>query len=313
MIDGSNTIPNPNTVVLMDPQNYTLIITDEKGCTSDISTVLVNTIGEVLSSFPQATPKEICYGGSTTLKANATGGSGSYTYSWTSSESGWSASGDDIVVDPLETTTYFLEVNDGFSSYSAHVVVPVLMLPEIKLVPPGYIELGEDTIVACVRDTITLDAGDEANPPGTEFLWSNNWAGQYMIAKTNGNWFDVQTHSVQVRNPVTTCSNDDQITVLFDFNACAIGLEETQTRDMPVTVNPNPGEGLFYLQSQTSIQKLDIKLLGVQGNMIFESSYNNIPEGGWKTPLDLSKMNKGIYLLWVNADGVSFVIKLIKQ
>lgn len=313
MIDGSNTISDPMTVVLMDPQNYTLRITDDKSCESDISTVLINTVGEVLSAFPQATPKEICYGGITTLKANATGGGGNYTYNWTSSEAGWSATGDNIKVNPLETTTYFVEVNDGFSSYSVHIVVPVLPLPEINLMPDGYIEYGDDTIVACVRDTIILDAGDENNPPAMEYLWSNNWAGQYNIAKTNGNWFDMQTHTVHVKNPVTTCSNEASITVVFDFNACSIGIEESVSEEMPVIVHPNPGEGVFFMQSAEPIQKLEIKLLSIQGTLISEFTYLDIPAGGWKKPLDISNMNNGIYLLWISADGLGSVIKLIKH
>jgi hypothetical protein len=297
----------------MEPQNFTLLLTDDRGCVSDVSDVLINVVGEDLGAFPQASPKEICLGVSTILQANATGGGGNYTYNWTSSEAGWSAAGDSIKVSPEQTTTYFLEVTDGYTTYNSHVVVPVLPLPKIDLLPSGYIELGKDTIVACVRDTITLDAGDDSNPVGTEYLWSNNWAGQYMIAKTNGNWFDIQTYAVQVRNPVTNCSSNDQVTVLFDFNACAIGIREMTRTEMPVTVHPNPGKGLFYLQSSEQIERLETKVFTIEGISIIEKTFEDIPENGWKAAIDISGFDNGIYMLWLSVDGSAFVVKLIKQ
>jgi hypothetical protein len=298
----------------MDPQNYTLVVTDDLGCESEISVVLITTKGEVLSAYPQASPVEICHGASATINANASGGSGNYTYTWSSTEPGWSENGPVINVSPESTTTYYVEVNDGFSKYTTHVVLPVLPVPEIDLLPPGYVEIGDDTIVACVRDTLLLDAGDEANPPNMEYLWSNNWAGQYMIAKTNGNWFDVQTHAVQVRNSVTTCTNNDEITIVFDFNACEIGIgEETVNKEIPVSIHPNPAGELFFMQSDASVELLEIKLLDVQGSLIYEFAYEDIPGTGWKSSVDISELNKGIYLLWINADGQKDIIKLIKH
>lgn len=313
MIDGDNTITNPATVVLDSPQNYSLVVTDENSCPSEASVVLINTSGDGLSAFPQATPPEICVGESAVLKANATGGGGTYIYSWTSTETGWSAEGDNISITPGVTTTYYLEVDDGYNKYTSHIIVAVHPLPVIDLIPPDYVEIGQDTIVACVRDTILLDAGNESNPPGMDYLWSNNWAERYIVAKTNGNWYDVQTFSVIVKNSLTTCMSTEDITILFDFNQCEIGLEEKPDLTVPVTVHPNPNGGILYVNSEIPVNQLDITLLTIQGKPVVEKTYVNVSVGELENPIDISELPQGIYLLLVEADNTRYLLKVVKK
>lgn len=312
-IDGPSDIPNPTTVVLMAPQNYTLIVTDNNGCVSEPNAVLINATGDGLAAYPQSDPYQVCIGGSVTLQANATGGGGSYTYTWTSTEPGWTATGDNIMVTPSVTTTYFVEVNDGFTTSTAHVIVPVLSLPEINLIPPGYVQIGQDTIVACVKDTVLLDAGNDTNPPDMEYLWSNAWGERYMIAKTNGNWFDIQSFSVEVTNSVTSCQNSSEITVLFDFNQCEIGVEEKPTIYRPVTVHPNPNTGRFYIQSEIAVKELEIVLLTLQGSPVLEEKFTKVSGNGWESLLDISHLSNGVYLLWLNVDGQTYFQKVVKN
>jgi hypothetical protein len=233
---------------------------------------------------------------------------------WTNSiVPGWSETGDNIEVTPATTTTYYVEVNDGFTTSTSHIIVPVHPLPVIDLVPAGFEQVGEDTIVACVRDTVLLDAGNTDNPPNMNYLWSNNWADRYMIAKTNGNWYDMQTFDVIVKNMVTTCMNDGEITVIFDFNHCAIGVEENIRVERPVTVRPNPNEGIFYVNTQYNIITLEIKLLTMQGSPVAEFTYNNVPAGGWESPIDMSGLLDGLYLLWIKADQSVYTQKIVKN
>ncbi|MEJ2595687.1 MAG: T9SS type A sorting domain-containing protein [bacterium] len=313
MIDGPTDIPNPQTVILGAPQNYTLFVTDAKGCPSDEDVVLINASGDLLAAFPQAFPGEICFGESTVLTANATGGAGNYTLTWTSTEPGWSATGDNIEVSPVVTTTYFVEVSDGYTTTTAHIIVPVHDLPTVDLVPPGFELVGSDTIAACVRGTILLDAGNPDNPPNMSYLWSNNWADRYMIAKTNGNWFDIQTYSVQVINMITTCENNGEITVIFDFNHCAIGVNENIRVERPVRIHPNPNEGLFNVSSQHNIASLELKLLTMQGTPVAEYIFENIPAAGWDFAVDISTMPDGLYLLWIKADQSVYTQKIVKN
>lgn len=313
MINGPNNIENPQTIVLGEPQNYTLVVTDANSCVSEPDVVLINATGESLAAYPQADPQEICIGGVTTIHANATGGSENYAYSWTSTETGWSATGESVIVSPAQTTTYFVQLMDGYDTITAHLILPVHPLPEIELTPGGYIQLGEDTIMVCVRDTVVMDAGNPDNPSDMEYLWSNSWTQRYFTTKTNGNWFDIQDFSVVVTNPLTTCSNTDQLTVIFDFNQCEIGIEEKSLVERPVTIHPNPNQGLIYLQSDYKINSLDIKLLNLEGSIILNRHYNKIGDENWKSPIDISFLSKGIYLMQIKADGQLYTLKVVKN
>ncbi|HEY9115019.1 MAG TPA: T9SS type A sorting domain-containing protein [Bacteroidales bacterium] len=314
MIDGPSNIPNPQTVVLNAPQNYTLLVSDNNGCPSDISSVLINAAGEGLACFPQAEPSEICIGESTILYANATGGGGSYTYYWTNNlDPLWSATSEVVSVTPATNTVFTLEVNDGFTSFSNHINVQVNLLPQINLIPAGYPEVGPDTISACVRDTIVLDAGNATNPPNMQYLWSNSWANRYMLAQTNGNWWEMVTYSVAVKNPVTGCSSTDSITVIFDFNNCAIGVEENIDSRSPVTIHPNPNQGTFSIRPDENIEKLTIQLMSIQGAEMFEKTFIDMTVGSQDVKIDMNNLAKGVYLLRILANERVYTKKIVKN
>lgn len=314
MIDGESNIPNPTTVVLTAPQTYTLLVTDSNECPSDISSVLINASGAGLSCYPQAEPSEVCIGQSTVIHANATGGGGAYTYFWTNNQDEqWSSTNENVVVVPATTTVYYLEVSDGFTTYNSHTTVQVNQLPLINLIPSGYPEVYPDTIAACVRDTIVLDAGNSSNPPDMQYLWTNSWANRYMLAQTNGNWWEVKTYGVTVKNPVTGCSNSDEITIIFDFNNCAIGVKENTGNSIPVSVHPNPNKGQLTILPETDIGEMTLQILSIQGAPILERKYENIRPGAEVVTIDVSSLSNGVYLLRILANNRAFTMKIVKN
>lgn len=124
---GANTL-TPQTTNLIINRTYTLAVTDAAGCsTSDMMTVYV--VGTPIASVPISTPTDICVGESATINANVTGGSGTYTYTWTSNPVGFTATGATITVWPMITTEYIVVADDGFNSTTASVMVTVHPLP----------------------------------------------------------------------------------------------------------------------------------------------------------------------------------------
>lgn len=111
------TVLQPQTLALMETQIFELTITDNaSGCQSqDAMTVFVS--GAVLSVNPGATPNFVCPGESSQLSADATGGSGNYSYSWTSSPAGFSSLEANPEVTPEVTTTYNLTTNLDFITH----------------------------------------------------------------------------------------------------------------------------------------------------------------------------------------------------
>ena len=311
MIAGSNTIPNPTTVVLYAPQDFRLIVTDSLNCVSDSALVTVFTIEE-LTAFPLADPPEVCPGDSVLLIANALGGGGEYTYNWTSDEPGWSFSGDSVTVNPLKTTNYSLTVEDSASSFSADVLVFIKQRPQVDLVPDNSIIIGEKKIRACVDDTVVLDAGNPDNPVDMLYEWSNQANNRYYVAKSNGIWVEEQTYWVAVTNQITICSNSDTLTILFDFSECAIGVGEVNYGKSDFVIYPNPTTGVLTIYSKQNDTGIEIEVLDLQGKKVLTQKVDQV-DGQDMIKLDLNILAEGIYLLRIISDSGFSVHKIVKK
>jgi PKD repeat protein len=154
-------------------------------------------VGQPLSADATATPADICLGESSQLDANPAGGTGDYTYSWTSDPEGFTSDIQNPVVSPAETTNYFLEVNDGESIVRDTLEIAVHALPEV--------DLGEDQTL-CGETEYELDAGN----PGATYLWSTGETTQTITASGEG----VNTFWVEVTNE-NDCSASDTVVINF--------------------------------------------------------------------------------------------------
>ena len=130
-INTGGTTLTPGTTNLYTSTSFTLLVTDSKGCTSS-DNVMVNLSGSALSVTVAATPNEICVGETSQLLATGAGGSGTYTYSWTSIPPGsppWTSTLSNPVVSPFANTAYTVTVNDGYNTATASVNIVVNPLP----------------------------------------------------------------------------------------------------------------------------------------------------------------------------------------
>ena len=93
--------PTVNTV-------YTAVATSGTQNASDTASVHVS-----MSVVATATPPTILIGQSSQLNAIVAGGSGNYTYTWTSIPPGFTSNIHNPVVSPTATTQYIVNVNDG--------------------------------------------------------------------------------------------------------------------------------------------------------------------------------------------------------
>jgi hypothetical protein len=89
-------------------------------------------INDPLTVAPAAQPETIVEGETVQLFANAAGGTGNYTYSWSSNPSGFNSSLANPTVSPMQTTTYFLQVNDGIETAGGQALVTVEPLYETQ-------------------------------------------------------------------------------------------------------------------------------------------------------------------------------------
>ena len=281
-------VADPVTYNLYTTTLFSLTVTDqETGCISgEPSHITVTVSGDALAVHPVADPGEICRGDSTKLFALAGGGSGFYTYAWTSDPPGFTSADPDPVISPHETTIYYLEIDDGFNIASGHCVVTVLDAPVINL--------GPATISRCVFDTVFLDAGN----PGASYLWSNGSTERQIFIASTGIGFDIQNYSVLVTDP-SGCQSSASITVMFDFSFCTGIGDDIISRH--VSIFPNPGAGHLHLRFGNGIKDAVIRITNLLGEVVWG------PNG-----YDLREMNGDLIIrMGIKPDGIYIIHMLL--
>ncbi|PIV58946.1 MAG: hypothetical protein COS14_06915, partial [Bacteroidetes bacterium CG02_land_8_20_14_3_00_31_25] len=191
----SSTVQNPQTTNLTISTAYTVTVTDNNsGCTST-DQVIITVTGGSLSLNVTTNNSSICNGQSTQLNAIASGGTGSYTYIWSSSPVGFSSSIANPTVSPTVTTTYYVTINDGFNSSSSSVTVTVNQLPIVSITPASQ--------SICNGQNATLTASG-----GTSYSWNNGSNTSSITVTPN----TTTTYTVTVIDALT-CSNTTTSTV----------------------------------------------------------------------------------------------------
>lgn len=210
-------ILQPQTTALLETQIFELSITDNaSGCqTADEMTVIVS--GTVLAANPTANPDFVCPGESSQLSANASGGTASYSYSWTSDPVGFNSTDSNPEVTPEVTTTYFLSVSDGESLVEGTVNVEV-----------GALSIAVAGLDQQINYGWTADlAGSVSGDQNYNFSWSpaNFLNNPESLTPTTVPLQQNRTFTLNVSNASSGCSTSDQ--VLISIAGGPLGVEIT--------------------------------------------------------------------------------------
>jgi hypothetical protein len=278
-------IAEPTTEQLYETTVFTLLVTDlQTGCVcaeSDAVAVMIS--GSALSATPLAQPSTICAGDSTQLFSLACGGTGVFSYSWTSDPPGFNSSTCDPVISPIVNTVYHVQVSDGYNSTSGTVGVTVNPTPTVML--------GGDTTV-CVFDTLTIDAGN----PGASYIWSNGSTERTISVGSTGIGYENKTITVTVMSP-EGCITTAQRSVSFDFVACS-GVNDLSS-GAGIRIFPNPGEGMVTVENSGKPGVYYLTVLNSQGISILNQLRINFTSFKNYYKLNLSTCQSGIYLIKV--------------
>jgi len=156
-------IANPVTVNLFETTDFILTITDlSNGCQKSDG-VKVTVTGGPLGVQLFAEPDSICSGHSSFINLQASGGSGAYTYEWSSNPPGFFSNQEDITVQPVVTTTYTAMVNDGFSTLNHSITISVYSDPAVDAGSDQTIPFGTST---------TLSGNAGPGFPPYSYAWS---------------------------------------------------------------------------------------------------------------------------------------------
>ncbi len=194
------TVQNPTTVNLEATTTFVLMVTDNTTGCKGYDTTIVTVQGGPLSVVVNVNDHTICSGETIQLQATASGGSGSYTYNWSSNPAGFTSNLANPTDNPTQTTTYYVTVDDGFNSVSGSVQVVVNPLPNVTA--------NATSTAICEGSQVTLNGGGAMN-----YVWDNG--------VTNG-------------TPFTPLSTTTYTVTGTDANGCS------NTAQVSVTVNPLP-------------------------------------------------------------------------
>ncbi|MEN0003527.1 MAG: LamG-like jellyroll fold domain-containing protein, partial [Bacteroidota bacterium] len=139
--------------------DYSVVITDSNGCTaSDEATVTVNPVPTV----DAGNNRTICVGGSTTLTATPSGGTGPFTYTWMPGN----LSGASVNVSPTTTTTYTVTIEDANGCTNTDQVT-------VTVVADPTVDVNVDNAEICVGGSATLTATVSGGTGNVSFQWQS--------------------------------------------------------------------------------------------------------------------------------------------
>lgn len=213
-------VQQPQTINLNESTNFTLTGTDNDGGCFDLDDVLVTVTGGPLGCFPSANPPAVCSGDPSQLLAGASGGSGSYTYLWSSNPPGFSSSLYNPVVTPTQTTTYYVTINDGYNITNGNVTVNMQPLP----VP----DAGSDIIIAHGTNTV-LQGSASGGSGNYGYHWepADKLDNADIYNPHTVNLYETTLFTLYITDLTTGCESEDpgQMAVIIDGDALAVFAE----------------------------------------------------------------------------------------
>jgi len=300
-------VQNPVTVNMTSSMLFILSAYDiASGCTG-IDQMLVTVTGGLLSVEAMATPSAVCAGDVIQLTALISGGTGDNTYAWTSDPAGFSSTLPTPVAFPDITTTYFVTVNDGFSTVTDSVTVTAIQIPAVPDTPSGPDTVDVNTVTTSDYVTVAISSADT-------YTWGLNPADAGTISGTDTTgtvtWNAGFTGTAFINvTSVNTCgesswSNEKQTVV--ENTATGIGQNNLQ---FSVLVYPNPANDLLNVElpGYLSFHPAFIEICEIRGQCL-----GRVTVCGIKTLIDVSGLAPGLYMLGITTDeGVRFV-KFVK-
>ena len=266
------------------------------------------TFGSVYSTYATASPEKICIGDSSQLTAVAYGGSGTYSYSWTSIPAGFASNLKSPKVSPTDTMTYIVAISDGNFTHSDTARVLVLF--------PPVVFAGNDTIVCKTVSSIGV-SGSASNYKW--FSWASSGNGTFSNpASLNTTYhfgsLDYAVDSVDIYLLAfanSPCQGRVMSTKRVILNPCT-GIESIQNVQSLI-LEPNPAkESVTVIVNGLGNKPALLTLIDLKGEVVYsevlEASGNQVTK-----QVDLSKYAAGIYFVKVKTDGKVVIKRMVKE
>ncbi len=257
-----------------------------------------------LSVTAVAVPDLVCAGQTVQLEAAATGGSGNYTFQWSSNPPGFSSTLHNPVANPEVSTIYMVEVNDGSGSAGASASVTVQPAVEANA---GYDTVCASSVVSVpchgtahhfqAVEWVTGGSGTFTNPANLEC--------QYLPSQADKDAGLVEL--ILKASPIPPCNLQSQDARVVRFEGPS-GLENGEKFTAGVLF-PNPTHGFCTIRTEGSAP-VRIEVSDLQGTLVYLQDFN--VAGASMLNIDLSHLGAGIYSVQMKSVDFVKVSRLIK-
>jgi len=249
----ANPVASPDKTTI-----YTLTVRSSEGCTASSSVLVRVNSGILIDVNITADDDTICLGQITQLFAEATGGSGVFTYSWTSNPSGFTSDQSNPYINPEEDTWYFLTVSDGSETVSDSIFIQVLPLPDQPQITK--------------QDSLLVSSSNSGN------RWF--FYGNIIEGADDSTYHPIEHGSYQVQ--------------VVDSNGCASFLSEPYEY-FPNSINPtlslfewsivpNPVQGEFKISSAEPLFGKQIIIVDLTGREYYKgNALSQVQVSDWPT------------------------------
>ena len=280
-ISGATTANYTTTTLAVGSYQFRLLITQDAGCdaTSNVLDVTVSPDPVVSVTVPDV---ELCTGGSTTLSASTTGGSGSINYQWQLDNSGtWEdipgATSSDYNTGALLTGTYDYRVIasqvSGCADTSSATTITVYDDPVVNVTV--------DVSQICNGGTATFTAGVTGGSGTTGYQWQFNLPGTGWVDVAGATGISYTTSTLSPGN------YEYRVQVTQDPGCEVISASESVEVIPDPTVSVTTGEA-SYCEGGTTTLTADVT--GGSGTTTYQWQINN--SGTWE---DLSGATLNTY------------------
>ena len=267
--------------------------------------------GSELQAYFSADDPQVCEGGSVTFTDLSTGGATSWNWEFPGGDPATSTEQNPVVTyNNTGTFDVTLTVSDGTNTntYTKDNYIVVVVAPDAPATPQGENEV-------CTNFVSTSQYNTTGAANAESYSWSIEPAEAGTISGTGttgtvewtDNWEGTATISVKGVNSCGEGVSSDGFEV-----ACSIctGLGESTIDE--VSVYPNPSSGLFTIQLSGNEKDVSIQVVNTLSSVIYEKTGIEL-NGNYKTTVDLSEYNNGVYFLIIKNNSGRIVKRIIIQ
>ena len=263
----------------------------------------------IFSTVASATPQLICIEDSSQLSVSPNGGSGTYTYSWTSIPAGFTSSLQNPKVSPADTMKYVVATSDG--SITRHDTV------RVNVMPMPVVSAGPDTIVCWYVTSIDLHGmasnykvlGWTTTGSGT-FSNSSAPVTTYLPTLNDKIAGSVDLKLIAISN--TPCSGNVSSVKHVVFDACT-GIAGQTNTESGITIRPNPAHGTVAITlTGISNNPALLTITSIDGKTVYTESIEAAVKPVVKQ-LDITGFAKGVYVVQMKTGKQVMTEKMIVQ